>query len=58
MKAVMTGFRVEGYEKIEYDFVFLDGVFDVENPHLTKCYGRWGRYLAVIDLNIFNMGKR
>ncbi|OCL04985.1 2-epi-5-epi-valiolone synthase-like protein [Glonium stellatum] len=50
-----TGFHVEGYEKIEYDFVFLDGVFDVKNPHLAKCYEQWGRCLAVMDLNIFNM---
>lgn len=54
-----TGFRVEGYEKIEYDFTFVDGVFDVENNNLADCYKRWGRVLAVTDLNIYNIyGKR
>lgn len=59
LKAEITktkaGLRVEGYEKIEYDFIFLDGVFDAKNPHIAKCYERWGRCLAVMDLNIFNI---
>ncbi|KAF2090647.1 3-dehydroquinate synthase [Saccharata proteae CBS 121410] len=54
-----TGFHVEGYEKIEYDFTFLDGVFDKQNDQLAKCYERWQRCLAVMDLNIFNVyGKQ
>ncbi|KAK5137684.1 hypothetical protein LTR08_007979 [Meristemomyces frigidus] len=59
MKASVTetkaGFHVEGYEKIEYDFSFVDNVFDVNNPDLAKCYERWQRCLAVMDLNIFNV---
>jgi len=50
-----NGFHVEGYEKIEYDFTFLDGVFNPENTQLTDCYKRWGRCLAIMDLNIFNL---
>jgi 3-dehydroquinate synthase len=50
-----NGFHVEGYEKIEYDFSFLDGVFNTENSQLASCYERWGRCLAVMDLNIFNI---
>jgi 3-dehydroquinate synthase len=54
-----VGFHVEGYEKIEYDFTFIDGVFDVNNPNLADCYKKWGRVLAVTDLNIFNVyGKQ
>lgn len=49
------GFHVEGYEKIEYDFTFLDGVFNKNNPQLAKCYERWGRTLAVMDANIFDV---
>ena len=49
------GFHVDGYEKISYDFTFLDGVFDVKNPQLAECYGRWGRVLAVTDLNVYNV---
>ncbi|KAL9098897.1 MAG: hypothetical protein Q9163_005524 [Psora crenata] len=49
------GFHVDGYEKISYDFTFLDGVFSVENPQLANCYQRWGRVLAVTDLNVYNI---
>lgn len=49
------GFHVEGYEKIEYDFTFLDGIFDPRNSNLADCYERWGRCLAVMDLNIFTV---
>ncbi|KAF7197317.1 Demethyl-4-deoxygadusol synthase [Pseudocercospora fuligena] len=49
------GFHVEGYEKIEYDFTFIDNVFDTSKPDLAKCYERWGRCLAVMDTNIFSV---
>ncbi|KAL6713221.1 hypothetical protein ACLMJK_009342 [Lecanora helva] len=50
-----NGFHVDGYEKISYDFTFLDGVFNPENPQLAECYQRWGRVLAVTDLNVYNV---
>jgi 3-dehydroquinate synthase len=49
------GFSVCGYEKIEYDFEFLDNVFSVNNTQLAACYSRWKRCLAVMDLNMFNL---
>ena len=50
-----NGFHVDGYEKISYDFTFLDGVFNPENPQLAECYKRWGRALAVTDMNVYNV---
>jgi 3-dehydroquinate synthase len=50
-----TGFHVEGYEKIEYDFTFLDGVFEPQNAQLAKLYERWGRCLAIMDKNIYDL---
>lgn len=50
-----NGFHVDGYEKISYDFTFLDGVFNPENSNLADCYQRWGRVLAVMDLNVYNI---
>ncbi|KAI0127283.1 2-epi-5-epi-valiolone synthase [Xylariales sp. AK1849] len=50
-----NGFHVEGYEKIEYDFTFIDGVFDISNPNLADCYKKWGRVLAVTDKNVFRV---
>jgi len=49
------GFHVEGYEKIEYDFAFIDNVFDTARSDLAECYKKWGRCLAVMDLNIYNV---
>ena len=54
-----VGFHVEGYEKIEYDFTIMDGVFDVNNSNLADLYKKWKRCLAVTDLNIYNLyGKQ
>ncbi|KAI0392425.1 Dehydroquinate synthase-like protein [Xylariaceae sp. FL0594] len=53
VRETKSGFHVEGYEKIEYDFGFVDGVFDTANPDLADCYKRWGRVLAVTDKNVY-----
>ncbi|TKA22437.1 hypothetical protein B0A50_07980 [Salinomyces thailandicus] len=63
MKASVTetkaGFHVEGYEKIEYDFSFVDNIFDKQKGDLAECFKRWQRCLAVMDMNIFNVyGKQ
>jgi 3-dehydroquinate synthase len=50
-----AGFHVEGYEKIEYDFSFIDNIFDVQKEDLAQCYKKWGRCLAVMDSNIFDL---
>lgn len=50
-----AGFHVEGYEKISYDFSFVDGVFDVHNTGLADLYKPWGRVLAVTDKNVFGL---
>ncbi|KAE9964025.1 hypothetical protein BLS_008717 [Venturia inaequalis] len=50
-----AGFHVEGYEKIEYDFTFIDGVFNIENANLANLYKKWARCLAVADINIYNI---
>ncbi|KAF9697855.1 hypothetical protein EKO04_004496 [Ascochyta lentis] len=33
----------------------MDGVFNPANPQLANCYERWGRCLAIMDLNIYNV---
>lgn len=50
-----SGFHVEGYEKIEYDFHFVDDIFNVQNGQLAKVYERWQRCLAVMDQNIYDV---
>jgi len=50
--ATDTSFHVEGYEKIEYDLVYVDGVFDPANRHLADAYTPYGRCLMVVDEDV------
>lgn len=56
LKASVTetpeGFHVEGVERISYGFSFLDGVFETANPQLANMYKKWGRCLAIADINV------
>ncbi len=45
-------FHVEGYERISFDLVYADGVFDPGNPLLADAYRRFARCLMVIDANV------
>lgn len=49
---IQGGFSVAGYEKINYDFQFLDNVFHPTKHQLADCYKKWGRVLAVMDENM------
>ncbi len=49
------GFRVEGYERIEYDFAFVDDILDPSRNELADCYNKWGRCLAAMDKNMGSM---
>ncbi|WP_232076707.1 sedoheptulose 7-phosphate cyclase [Mycobacterium gallinarum] len=53
---VITGdnaFHVEGYEKIEYDLVYVDGIFDSTQSALADCYRPYGRALMVVDETVY-----
>ncbi|WP_445633067.1 3-dehydroquinate synthase [Nostoc sp. DSM 114161] len=54
LQATENKFHVEAYEKIEYELVYVDGVFDIANPELAEIYRSFGRCLAVIDTNVYN----
>lgn len=51
-EATETAFHVEGYEKIEFSLVFVNGAFDVQNTELAESYKNFGRCLAVVDHNV------
>lgn len=50
--ATETAFHVEGYEKIEFSLVYVDGAFDLKNTELAESYKGFGRCLAVVDHNV------
>ena len=51
-EATETAFHVEGYEKIDFSLVFVNGAFDIKNPELAQSYNNFGRCLAVVDRNV------
>ena len=50
-----SAFHVKGYERIEYDLIYVDGVFDVTNTALADSYRRYGRTLMVIDETVLRI---
>ena len=56
-EATETAFHVEGYEKIEFSLVYVDSVFDINNPDIATEYQTLGRCLMVIDENVYELYK-
>jgi 3-dehydroquinate synthase len=54
-EATDTAFHVEGYEKIEFSLIYVDGVFEIQNKQLAETYEKFGRCLAVVDANIHRL---
>jgi demethyl-4-deoxygadusol synthase len=50
-----NAFHVEGYEKIEYDLVYVDGIFDPAQSALADCYRSYGRALMVVDETVYEL---
>ncbi|GAB4376192.1 MAG: 3-dehydroquinate synthase [Elainellaceae cyanobacterium] len=55
LSTTATSFRVEGYEKIEFDFQWVNHVFDLDKPELADSYKTLGRCLAVVDTNVYKL---
>lgn len=51
-EATETAFHVQGYEKIEFSLVYVNGAFDQKNAELAESYKSFGRCLAVVDANV------
>lgn len=47
-----TAFHIEGYEKIDYSLVYVNGVFQPPNSEIADIYQKFGRCLAVVDANV------
>ncbi|BBZ29071.1 3-dehydroquinate synthase [Mycolicibacterium madagascariense] len=50
-----SAFHVKGYERIEYDLIYVDGVFDVASTALADSYRSYGRALMVIDETVLRI---
>ena len=54
-RATESGFHVEGYEKIDYSLLYVDGVFAPHNTELADSYRRFGRCLMVVDATVLDL---
>jgi len=54
-QATDTAFHVEGYEKIEFDLLYVDGAFAAENHEIADSFRRFGRCLMIIDEGVHDL---
>ncbi|WP_414530386.1 sedoheptulose 7-phosphate cyclase [Nodularia chucula] len=54
-QATKTAFHVEGYEKIDFSLVYVNGAFDLKNREIADSYSKFGRCLTVIDANVYEL---
>lgn len=54
-QATESAFHVEGYEKIEFSLLYVDGVFNTKNTEIADSYKKFGRCLMVIDANVYHL---
>jgi demethyl-4-deoxygadusol synthase len=55
--ATDTAFHVEGYEKIDFSLLYVDGAFHTDNTEIADSYRKFGRCLMVIDAAVYNLYK-
>jgi demethyl-4-deoxygadusol synthase len=59
IKATFTStdraFHIEGYEKIDFSLLYVDGAFKPENPEIADNYRQFGRCLMVVDRNVYDL---
>jgi demethyl-4-deoxygadusol synthase len=48
-------FHVEGFERIEYDLTYVDGIFEIGSTELADAYRSYGRTLMVIDEVVYDL---
>ncbi len=53
--ATGTAFRVEGYERIDFSLLYVDGAFAVEHPEIADRYRAHGRCLMIVDETVHGL---
>jgi demethyl-4-deoxygadusol synthase len=54
-KATETAFHVEGYEKIDFSLLYVEGAFALENTEIAESYRQFGRCLMVVDRAVYGL---
>jgi 3-dehydroquinate synthase len=53
--ATDTAFHVEGYEKIDFSLLIVDGAFSPENTEIADSYRDAGRCLMIVDEAVYGL---
>ncbi len=53
--ATDSAFHIEGYEKIEFNLLYVNGAFQVANTEIADSYRHFGRCLMVVDQTVHNI---
>ena len=54
-RATETAFHVEGWERIDFSLLYVDGAFAVGNTEIADSYRRFGRCLMVVDETVLGL---
>lgn len=54
-KATENAFHVEGYEKIDFSLLYVDGAFKIGNSEIADSYSQFGRCLMIVDKTIYGL---
>ncbi len=54
-RATETAFHVEGYEKIDFSLLYVEGAFAVENAEIAESYRQFKRCLMVVDEVVYSL---
>jgi demethyl-4-deoxygadusol synthase len=54
-RATETAFHVEGYEKIDFSLLYVEGAFSLENTEIAESYRQFGRCLMVVDETVYGL---
>ncbi len=50
-----SAFHVEGYERIDFSLLYVEGAFKVSNPEIADSYRQFGRCLMVVDQAVYGL---
>jgi demethyl-4-deoxygadusol synthase len=54
-RATETAFHVEGYEKIDFSLLYVEGAFALENTEIAESYRPFKRCLMVVDEAVYSL---
>jgi 3-dehydroquinate synthetase len=54
-RATETAFHVEGYEKIDFSLLYVEGAFAIENSEIAESYRQFERCLMVVDATVYGL---